>query len=360
MRIAFSETEAGEEEFFGKKLEGHQIEFCAGADDCATDTEAVSIFINSRIDTRFLDQHRALRLIVTRSTTDDHIQLDACARRGVTVCNVGSYGDHTVPEHIFALILAICRKLRSAMEVSAGRKFSYAELRSTELNGKTLGVVGTGRIGKQVLRLAKAFGMETVGSDSHPDPEAARTLGFKYVNFARMLRIADVISINVPLNSKTYHLFNHETFAKCRKGMILINTARGPIVQSEALIEALDSGIIAGAGLDVLEDERVMRKRTAHILTEQILEHLHDAFGPLEPMGSDPLRISDVRRLMHNSTLLSHPNVIGTPHIAFNSYEALERINRTTIDNINAFLAGEPRNVVARPARVRKARKRGG
>jgi len=347
MKIAFSETEPVEEEFFEKELRGHSIEFCDNAVDCAPDTEVLSIFINSKIDARFLDQHPALRLIATRSTTYDHIQLDACARRGVTVCCVGSYGDHTVPEHAFALILAICRKLRLAMEVAGGRRFSYEELRGFELHGKTLGVIGTGRIGRQILRLAKAFGMETIGTDSNPDPAAAESLGFRYVSFARMLRLADFISINVPLNSSTFHLFNRETFAKCRRGMVLINTARGAIIESEALIEALDAGIIAGAGLDVLEDERVMRKKAANILTEQIVERLHDAFTPMEPMGNDPLRITEVRRLMHNNTLLSHPNVIVTPHIAFNSHEALERINRCTIDNINAHLSGAPQNVVS-------------
>jgi D-lactate dehydrogenase len=267
----------------------------------------------------------------------------------VTVCNVGSYGDHTVPEHIFALVLAICRKLRAAMEVAGGRRFSYEELRGTELHGKTLGVVGTGRIGRQVLRLAKAFGMETIGTDSHRDPEAAANLGFRYVSFLQLLKLSDVISINLPLNSRTYHMFNRETFAKCRRGVILINTARGAIIDSEALTEALDAGIVAGAGLDVLEDERVMRRKAAHILTEQIVERLHDAFGPVEPIGGDPARISEVRRLMHNSTLLGHPNVIATPHIAFNSYEALARINRATVDNIKAFLAGTPLNIVAEP-----------
>ena len=348
MKISFAETEPGQEEFFEKELKTHRLEFCTTAADCAPDTEALSIFTESKIDEKFLDQHPDLRLIATRSTTFDHIRLDACARRGVAVCNVGSsYGDNTVPEHIFALILAICRKLRSARDVVEGRNFSYESLRGIELNGKTLGVVGTGRIGQQVLRLAKAFGMKLLGTDSHPDPEAAARLDFRYVTFSRMLRLADFVSINVPLTSATYHLFNRKSFAKCRRGLILINTARGPIIESEALIEALDSGIISGAGLDVLEDERVMRKKAAHILTEQILERLRDSFAPVEPLANDPQRISEVRRLMHNSALMAHPHVIVTPHIAFNSFEAVARINRTTVDNIKAFLSGKPRNMVA-------------
>jgi len=347
MKISFVETGQNENEFFEEELKEHQIALCDSLGDCAPDVEALSVFVNSKVDAGFIATHPALRFIATRSTTYDHIDLKACARHGVAVSNVGaSYGDNTVPEHSFALILAICRKLRPAMELGVARSFSYEALRGIELNGKTLGVIGTGRIGRQVLRLAKAFGMETLGCDSRRDPEAAANLGFRYVSFARMLRLADFISLHVPLTASTFHLFNRETFAKCRRGLILINTARGPIIDSEALIEALDSGIVAGAGLDVLEDERVMRKKAAHILADQIIEHLHDSFAPVEPLGNDPRRISEVRRLMHHSTLVGHPNVIVTPHIAFNSVEAIARINRVTVDNIHAFDSGAPRNLV--------------
>jgi D-lactate dehydrogenase len=347
MKISFTETGSTEEEFFKEELGDHEIEFCGAAEDCAPDTEALSIFIDSKIDAGFLARHPNVRLIVTRSTTLEHIHLAACARRGITVCNVGAtYGDNTVPEHIFALMLAICRRLRSAMEVGAQRSFSYEASRGIELHGKTLGVVGTGRIGRQVLRLAKAFGMQTVGCDSHPDPEAAASIGFRYVTFSRMLRLADFISINVPLTPSTFHLFNRDTFARCRRGLILINTARGPVIDSVALIDALESGVVAGAGLDVLEDERVMRKKASHILADQIVERLHDSFAAIEPLASDPRRVSEVRSIMHNNTLLQHPNVIATPHIAFNSFEAIARINRTTVDNILAFLAGAPQNMV--------------
>jgi D-lactate dehydrogenase len=358
MKISFAETGSAEAEYFEKELKGHDLEFCDAAGDCAADMEGLSIFVDSKIDARFLAAHPALRLIATRSTTYDHIDLEACARRGVAVCSVGSYGDHTVPEHIFALMLAICRRLRPAMELAAARSFSYEALRGIELHGKTLGVVGTGRIGRQVLRLAKAFGMETLGCDKRRDAEAAASLGFRYVSFSRMLRLADFVSINVPLTSSTYRLFNRETFAKCRRGMILINTARGAIIDTEALIEALDSGIVAGAGLDVLEDERVMRKKAANILAEEILERLHDSFAPVEPLGNDPLRISEVRRLMVNSALAGHPHVIVTPHIAFNSVEAIARINRTTVDNIRAFVSGAPQNLLEAKVRASAAPRR--
>lgn len=350
MKISFIETGAGDEEFYINELKDHDLEFCGSVDEVAGETEALSIFIDSKIGADFIAAHPALRLIATRSTTSDHIDLDACEERGVTVCTVGGYGDHTVPEHIFALMLAIGRKLRAAMDVGAARDFSYEALRGIELNGKTLGVIGTGRIGRQVLRLAKAFGMNTIGTDSSPDSDAAESLGFRYVSFERMLQLADFISINVPLTPSTFHLFNRQTFARCRRGLILINTARGPIIDSEALIEALDSGIVAGAGLDVMEDERLMRKKAAHILTEQIVAHLQEPLDTIEPLGNDPRRISELRGIMHNNTLVQHPNVIVTPHIAFNSVEAIARINQATVNNINAFLAGTSRNL-AEPKR---------
>lgn len=357
MKISFVETGRTEEGFFVKELNGHEVEFCDTAADCAPDVEALSGFINSRIDAAFLAAHPALRLIVTRSTTHDHIDLKSCARRKVTVCNVGaSYGDNTVAEHCFALILALCRKLRPAMDV--GHSFNYEDLRAVELHGKTLGVVGVGRIGRQVLRLARAFGMETLGCDSRRDPEAAASLGFRYVMLDRMLRLADFISLHLPLTRATFHLFNRDTFAKCRRGLILINTARGPIIDSEALIEALDAGIVAGAGLDVLEDERVMRRKASNILTQQIIDHLQEPFTLVEPLGNDPRRISEVRSLMHHSTLVGHPRVIVTPHIAFNSHEAIDRINRITVDNIHAFLSGAPQNLVGPKPRPSPASRR--
>ncbi|HEX4085672.1 MAG TPA: NAD(P)-dependent oxidoreductase [Chthoniobacteraceae bacterium] len=350
MPIAFVETGPIENEFFGDEF--GEITICESVEYCPEDVVALCISVASKIDAPFLAAHPNLRLIATRSTTCDHINLIACARRHVAVCNVGAgYGDHTVPEHVFALMLALGRRLRPAMEAMSGRIFSYESLRGAELHGRTLGVVGTGRIGRQVLRLGKAFGMDAIGCDTNRDAAAAEEIGFRYVKFQRMLELADFISINVPLTRSTYHLFDRDAFAKCRRGLILVNTARGPVIDSEALIEALDSGVVAGAGLDVLEDERVMRKRADHILTDQIVAHLREEFPAVEPLPLNVDRVSEVRSILHNSALLGHPNVIVTPHIAFNSHEAVDRINRTTADNIHAFLSGSPQNLVGPPKR---------
>ncbi len=348
MKICFVAIEEADGEFFDAEFRDADLQFCRGLDDVESDVEALSVFITSKIDARFLDAHPKLKLIATRSTTHDHIDLDACGQRNVQVCGVGSYGDHTVTEHTFALILALCRRLRKAMENKSNQAFSYESLRSIELHGKTFATFGAGRIGRQTLRLAGAFGMKLLACDLHPDGRLAREIGFEYVDFDELLRRADIISLNTPLTPETFHLFNRDTFAKCRRGVIIINTARGRLIDSAALIEALDAGIVGGAGLDVIEDERVMRRNASQIISDQIVEHLRDSFGPIEPLRQGAERIREVQRLMENSALLTHANVVFTPHIAFNSVEAIARINRETADNIKAFAAGAPRNIVTR------------
>jgi D-lactate dehydrogenase len=189
--------------------------------------------------------------------------------------------------------------------------------------------------------------MEPLACDVAPDAGAATEIGFEYATFDELLARSHFISINVPLTAETFHLFNRDTFSKCRPGVILINTARGRIIDSDALIEALDAGIVGGAGLDVLEDERVMRRNASHIISEQIIEHLSAAaFAPEEPLVQTADRAEELRQIMHNSDLLAHPNVVFTPHIAFNSVEAIERINRATADKIKAFFAVARRNAV--------------
>jgi len=159
------------------------------------------------------------------------------------------------------------------------------------------------------------------------------------VSFDELLARSHVISLNLPLTTASFHLFNRETFAKCRRGVMIINTARGRLIDTRALVEALDAGIVSAAGLDVLEDERVMRRKATSIISEQIVEHLHDSFSPIEPLIPNSNRAEEVRLIIENSELLDRPNVVFTPHIAFNSMEAIARINRATANHIKNFLA---------------------
>jgi D-lactate dehydrogenase len=356
MKLCFVDLEPLGREFFAEAFPSEEIWFGESLDEVPEEAEAVSVFIGSRITRQFLERHPAVKLIATRSTTTDHIDLRECAARGVTVRTVESYGDHTVTEHTFALLLMLTRRMREATSSDSRHSFSYEALRSTELHGKTLGVIGTGRIGRQTLRLGKAFGMETIGMDLSPDPAVAAEIGFRYVDLEELLRSSHVISLHVPLTVQTFHLFNRETFSQCRRGAFLINTARGALIETQALAEALDAGILGGAGLDVLEDERVFRRKASNIISEQIIERLHVSYAPIEPLVPSAERADEVRRLMRNSELLSRPNVVCTAHIAFNSVEAIARINRATAQNIETFFAARASNGIRKKPGARKAR----
>lgn len=345
MRIAFLETEPDEQGSLARELAPHSVTFPTSVAEI-TDAEILSIFLETRVDRELLERCPALRLITTRSTVVDHIDIAECTRRGVVVCNVPTYGEYTVAEHTFALMLGVTRRLREAMEAAKHASFSYANVRATELHGKTLGVIGAGKIGQNVIRFATAFAMRIVVNDINENAELLRQLAFRYVSFDELLAEAEIVTLHVPLTSANYHLFNRETFAKCRRGVIIINTARGRLIDTDALCEALDAGIVAGAGLDVLEDDRVLRRDTSHIIGEQIVERLHASFVPRELRAADRARVQELEALMQNHRLLARPNVLFTPHIAFNSVEAVERILQTTIDNIREYIAGKPINIV--------------
>ena len=345
-RIAFIEAESAEQEWLSRKLSEHDLYFAAGLPAADFNPDIVSIFLNSRIDPGFFENHASVELITTRSTTTEHIDLAECARRGVTVCNVPRYGDYTVAEHTFALILGLVRRLREAMDSTKHAAFSYEEVRGTELRGKTLGVVGAGLIGENVIRMSKAFGLRTIVHDIEPQAQLARDLEFSYVTFDDLLAQSHIISLHAPLTAETYHLFDRAAFAKCRPGVFIVNTARGGLIETDALCEALNSGMVAGAGLDVLEDERVMRRETSHIIGDQIIERLHANFPPRELRAPDNSRVRELQSLMLNHKLLERPNVLFTPHIAFNSTEAIERILTVTVENIRGFLTHAPVNVV--------------
>lgn len=336
MKISFVETETSEHQYFLDALEAHEIEFARHLEEVSAESEAVCVFIYSNVDKAFLETHPAMRLVVTRSTSVEHIDTDECARRGITVRSVRSYGEFTVAEHTFALLLALSRRLRDVM--SGGRRgFSYEDLRAFELREKTLGLIGIGRIGQQVIPIARAFGMEVVVHDPQVHRSLAEALGVRAVALDDLLRTADIISLHAALTSETHHLINRATLAKCRRGVIIINTARGPLIDTGALAEALDSGHVGGAGLDVLEDERVLRRPAPQIMAQQIVDRLHSDFPAPEPR--DPRRIGQLSELMRTEKLLARPNVVFTPHIAFNSVEAIERINRATVESIRTFAA---------------------
>lgn len=292
------------------------------------DAEVISVFINSAVNAEVLAQFPNLHLVTTRSTGFDHIDTKYCQDRGIFVANVPHYGANTVAEHAMALILALSRRIVESVERVRKNDFSPLGLTGMDLNQKVIGVVGTGNIGKNLIRYANGFGMKVLAYDLYKDDKAASELGFTYVELDYLLGKSDVISLHLPYNDKTHHVINRDSVSKMKKGVLIVNTARGGLIETDALFDGLRTGQIGGAGLDVLEEEK--------FLTEE-LELLHaDSHGEV-----------DFKIALENHMMAYLPNVIITPHNAFNSHEALQRIIKTTIENILCFAKGSCDNLVS-------------
>jgi D-lactate dehydrogenase len=343
--IYFVETESTEEEFFSEHLGAHDLRFVSHLDEVEADVEVLSIFINSQIDADFLKAHPQLRLIATRSTAVDHLDIPACRAGQVAVTNVPDYGYTTVAEHTFALILALSRRLREVMLAPKGGRFSYASTRGFDLAGKTIGIIGMGRIGQRVAELAHAFQMSVLAYDISRRGELEQSLDFKFVPLDELLAGSHIVSLHAPLSAETYHILNEETLAKCREGVLIVNTARGSLIDTQALRKALDSGHVGGAGLDVLQDERVMRQSVSHIIASDIVKHLRS--DALAHDSRDADRLRELEELMLGEAVLARSNVVFTPHVAFNSEEALSRVLQVTLESITAFAEGRLVNVAS-------------
>jgi D-lactate dehydrogenase len=258
-----------------------------------------------RVTPEVLERLPNLKLIVTRSAGYDHIDLAAAERHGIAVCNVPDYGAHMIAEQAFGLLLAVARNIvRGHNRYTQERLFSDSGLQGIELHGKTLGVIGTGRIGLHSARIARGFGMRVIAYDVFENPSAAEELGFQYMPLEDLLAESHAVTIHVSLNKATHHLMNAGRLARMKMGAILINTSRGAVVDTQALISALRSGNIGGAGLDVLEDER---------------EKYHE-FGGL--------------------------NVVVTPHLGWYTDGAVDRILTIALTDIEAFMRGKRINRV--------------
>ena len=290
------------------------------------DAEIVAVFVDSRVDKNFLSRLPNLKLIATRSTGYDHIDMDAVKEAGITVCSVPLYGKNTVAEYAFGLILMLARKLYESYTRVRKGDFSRKGLCGIDLQGKTLGVVGTGDIGSRVVQLAHAFGMKIVAFDIKQNEELVKKYGCEYISLEELLAVSDIVTLHVPENKATHHMINLDVIKKMKKGVYIINTARGGLVDTEALVYGLKEEIVKGAALDVLEIEGDMT-REAEFLTE------HPKKEELET-------------ILANHYFIQHPHVIVTAHNAFNTYEARVRMLDCTIDNIKAFSVGKPINVV--------------
>lgn len=327
MHVGWFDVEDWEKEYLKEKdldfnIDYHQESLTPDNSEKASGYDVVSVFVSSNITEEVLNDFEG-RMIACRSTGFDHVAKDYAASKGVAVCNVPKYGDNTVAEHTFGLILTLNRKIHSAIEKVKQGDFSHEGLRGHDLAGKKLGVVGTGSIGKKVIDIANGFDMQVIASDPYPDKEAANKKGFMYVSRNDLFEQADIITLHCPLTDETEHLISGKEF-ELMEGTVLVNTARGKLIDTEALIEGLENESIRCAGLDVLEAE----------------SYVEDDVKVLSELENQ----KDMQVVLEDHLLIERDDVLVTPHNAFNSMEAMQRIEDTTVENIE-----RGRNIVNRP-----------
>ncbi len=333
MKIAFFEAKEWEARYLLDKLPNHQLVFynvVLSPDNLPAqrDFDVISGFTGSKITKEILAAFPDLKFIASRTTGIDHIDQEATKAKNIVVKNVPTYGENTVAEFAFALLLDLSRKITQAsFRVRDKSSFTTEGLDGFDLSGKTIGVLGTGHIGKHSIKIANGFDMKVIAFDAMPNRVLESQLNFKYVPLEELLKTADVITIHVPYLPTTHHLINKENIKTMKKGAVLINTARGAIVETEAIVMALNEGILGGVGLDVLEEEIMLKNERMLVMEED-------------------LKDEDLMTVLQNHVLIGMDNVLITPHNAFNTKEAMVRILNTTVENINSFGSPEPKPAV--------------
>ncbi len=331
MKIAFFEIEEWEEDYLKSKLKKHDLIFSRDVlnkknINSVKDADVISIFIYSVVNKNILDGFENLKAIATRSTGFDHIDLKSCKKKNIFVANVPYYGENTVAEHTFALILDLSRNIHKSYERTIRGNFSLEGLRGFDLKEKTIGIIGLGHIGQHVARIARGFEMKILVYDKYKNKKLEKNLKFKYTSLNNLFKNSDIITFHCPYNRKTHHILNNKSIKLVKKGAYIINTSRGGLIDARALVKALVKGDLGGAALDVLEEESLI-KEEIQLLSKNF---------PKE----------NLQNLLENHLLLTFDNVIITPHNAFNSKEALQRILNTTIDNINCIKKNKCENII--------------
>lgn len=310
LMLAQANQDAGHELlFFEERLTPQSAALALGC-------PAVCVFVNDSVDASVLAilAGQGTRLVATRSTGYNQIDLAAAEQHGIAVVRVADYSPHSVAEFAVGLLLAVNRKIaRASMRTREGN-FELDGLMGFDLHGKTVGIIGTGKIGTIFARIMAGFGCTVLGNDQHPNP-AFEALGGRYVPVAELLAASDVVSLHCPLTDATRHIVNATTLAQAKCGSILVNTSRGGLVDTEAAIAALKTGQLGGLAIDVYEQEASLffQDLSSAIICDDIIQRL-----------------------------VSFPNVIVTGHQAFFTTEAIGQIMQTTIASITAFERGQP------------------
>jgi D-lactate dehydrogenase len=332
MRVAFYDTKPYDRDYFSKAAEGsglepefHEFRLCAVNAASAEGASVVCVFVNDKVDRECLGllAGRGVRMVALRCAGFNNVDLDAARKLGISVVRVPAYSPHSVAEHAVALLLTLNRKIHRAYNRVREMNFSLGGLVGFDLYGKTVGIVGTGKIGRVAAQIFRGFGCEVLACDPFPQNEWAERHSVRYVELDALLSAADVVTLHLPLNPVTAHLLNADTISRMKRGAYLVNTSRGKLVDSVAVISALKSGHLGGVALDVYEEEE-------GVFFEDLSESL---------MQDDVL-----------SRLLTFPNVLITSHQAFLTKEALTAIAETTVDSVLRFLEGReavPERVLA-------------
>lgn len=295
----------------------HEFRLVRETAAAAEGASAVCVFVNDKLDRDCLRtlSERGVKLIVLRCAGWNNVDLAAAQEFGLAVTRVPAYSPHAVAEHAVGLLLTLNRKIHRAYNRVREHNFSLNGLVGFDIAGKTVGIIGTGKIGKIAARIFRGFEAAVLAHDPFPDPRWAERNGVVYTDLARLLAASDVVSLHAPLSPDTFHLLKAETIAEMKPGAILINTSRGKLIDTSALIAALKNGRLGGVALDVYEEE------------EGVF---------FEDLSGQVLQDDELSRL------LTFPNVLITSHQAFLTHEALSEIARVTTQNVLRMGAGEP------------------
>ena len=322
MKITLFGTQPYDRESFDRIRDTYGFDICyhrshlnANNVALAQGSDAVCIFVNDTADAGTIRQLAAMgvKLIALRCAGFNNVDLKAAAEYGIPVVRVPAYSPHAVAEHAVALMLALNRKVHRAYWRTRDGNFSLHGLMGFDMYGKTAGIVGTGKIARELIRILKGFGMKVLAYDIFPDAEYAAEAQVEYVTLDELYRRADIISLHCPLTDENYHMINADTIARMKNRVVIINTSRGGLIDSAALLSGLKGGKIRAAGLDVYEEEA----------------------GLFFSDNSAKVDIADTLRL-----LISLPNVVVTSHQGYLTYEALHNIASTTLENADAYFDG--------------------
>lgn len=293
------------------------------------DADVISVFVTSPVPADMMARMPQLKLIATRSTGFDHIDLKYAAEHDVTVANVPTYGENTVAEYAFALLFSLSRHMIPAVRATKRGEYRARDFVGFDLKNKTVGIIGMGHIGRNSAEIAYGLSMKVLAYDLHEDAEFAARWNIDYVTLDELLAHSDIITLHTPLLPSTKYMINDDTISRMKDGVILINTARGELVDNKALLRGLRSGKIGGAGLDTIEGERYLSRE---VLSEALID----------PEIDD----SEYSNAAETLVLQHMPNVIVTEHCAYDTSEAIARINGTTAQNIVKFWYGDVPNKV--------------